>query len=189
MQVRADCADGQPKNIGDLLITLLLLMVEDHDRTLRITQLVQMLLDSCRELGFFHLLGGVGCGMGEPVFPCSILIGERYLTPVFTLTPLPLVLSDVHGNSIEIGAQGSFTTKVRQRTKQPEEDILREIFERVITSSEPRKCAKDHLLMIADDLLEVRLVEQSKLTPGPIRPQGCRKVSSLLVKLPTCLMV
>lgn len=81
--------------------------------------------------------------------------------PILLLTPLPLVLCDVHRNSIKVGADQRLATKAGEGAKQPQEDILGQIIDVIVVAGQSNKSTEDHLLMVSDDLLETGLAVQT----------------------------
>jgi len=93
------------------------------------------------------------------------------MAAIHLLAPLPLVLGDVDRDAVEVGADERFAAKAGQRAEEPEKDILGEIVERGIMGAagappgEAQQGAEDHLLVIADDLLETWLNGQMGVAP------------------------
>ena len=76
------------------------------------------------------------------------------------LTALPLVLRNVDCDAVEVGADERFAAKAGQGAIETEEDVLGEVVDVIGVAGETREGAEDHLLMIADDLLEAGLAQQ-----------------------------
>ena len=103
--------------------------------------------------------------MLEAIFPCPTGFGlasrfrQRDIQAIFAAA-LPFILRHVDGDAIEIGAHERLAAKAGQRAEEAKKDILREVVDVVGATGEACEGAKDHLLMIADDLLEAGFSRQ-----------------------------
>ena len=88
---------------------------------------------------------------------------------VNTSPTLPLVLRDIHRNPIQIGCDQGFTAKTRQRTVEPQKDILCQIIDMLTTPCQAQQGAKDHCLMVAYQLLEGEIDVQARLDNRVLR--------------------
>jgi len=105
--------------------------------------------------------------MLQSIFPFRLAIivrgdggGNRHQRPLHAAPALPFVLRDVHDDAVEVCGQQGFSAKCRQRPVEPEKDLLRQVLNVFAAAIEPQEGAKDHLLMVADDLLEIEVVRQ-----------------------------
>ncbi len=128
-------------------------------------------------LALFQLLVSTRCRMRQPVFPCSLLIGEGSDCLLATAA-LPLILRDVHNDAVQISGHQGLSVKAGQRAIEPKEDLLRKVVYMLLRARQPHKRAEDTLLVIAHDRLEIGVDEQ-----GPVRPSIPRKVSATIMKL------
>ena len=67
-------SNRHPERVGDLLVSALLLMIEDEHSSLDVAQALKLLFDALLKLALFELLLGVAIGVGEAVFPAGRLI-------------------------------------------------------------------------------------------------------------------
>jgi hypothetical protein len=158
-----DGSDGHPQGIGDLLVGALLLMIEDEDGSFYLAEALEVLFDRLLELSFLELLLGVAVGVGETVFPVGGVVGEGDVGIAVAASTLPLILSDVDGDAVEIGGDESIAAKVGKGAVETEEDVLGEIVKVLAAAGEAQKGAEDHLLMVAYDLLEGEIGVQAGL--------------------------
>ena len=156
-------ADGHAECVSDLLVGSLFLMVQDQYGSFDLAELVQLLFDGLLKLALFHLLFGVAFGMRKTLFPAGDIVGERDVGAVVFSAALPLVLSYVHGDSVEIGGDEGFAAEVGQGAIEPDKDLLRKVVDMLAASGEAQKRAEDHCLMIANQLLEGEIGVQGGL--------------------------
>jgi len=156
-------SDGHTERVSDLLVAALLLMIEDEDSSLDLAQLLELLFDGLLELAFFYLLLGVAVGAGEAVFPAGGVVGEGDVGAVVAAAALPLVLRDVDGDAVEVGGDEGLAAEAGQGAIEAEEDVLGEIVEVLAAAGEAQEGAKDHVLMVAYDLLEGEIGLQAGL--------------------------
>jgi hypothetical protein len=90
-------------------------------------------------------------------FAIAAFFRQRDMAPIHLLPPLPFILRHIHRNPVKIRAHQSFAAKARQSPKQPQKYVLCQVVNVVVAPRKPRERPKDHLLMVADNLLEVRL--------------------------------
>ena len=158
-----DSADGHAKGVGDLFVGALLLMIEDEDGSLDLTEALELLLDGLLELAFFDLLFGVSVRVRETVLPAGDVIGERDVGVAVAAAALPLVLRDVDGDTVEVGSDQGLATKTGQGAVEAEKDILGEVVEVFAAAGEAQEGAEDHVLMVAYHILEGEIGVQAGL--------------------------
>jgi hypothetical protein len=163
MQMSSDGADGHAKGIGDLFVAPLLLMIEDEDSSLDLTEALKLFFDGLLEFALFDLLLGVAVGVGEAFFPGGGVVGERDVGVSVAATAFPLVLGDVDSDAIEISGDESFSAKAGKGAIEAEEDVLGEIVEVFVAAGEAQEGAEDHRLMVVDHLLEGEIGVQAGL--------------------------
>ncbi len=129
-------SDGHIERVGDLLVGALFLMIEDEDGSLNVAELLELLFDGLLELALLYLLLGVAVGVGEAVFPAGGVVGEGDVGTVVAAAALPLVLSDVDGNAIEVGGDEGFAAEAGEGAVEAEEDVLGEIVEVLAAAGE-----------------------------------------------------
>lgn len=161
--MRAYGADGDAEHVGDLLVGPLLLMIEDEDSAFYLAEALELLFDRELELAFFELLLSVGAGVLQAVFPVRELVGEGDVGTVVAFAALPLVLCDVKRDAIEIRGDEGFAAKAGQGAVEAEENFLGEIVDVLACAGEARQGAEDHVLMVADELLEAEIGVQAGL--------------------------
>src|SRR5437763_6349705 len=121
MQMGSHRSYGHPERVGDLLVRAFLLMIKDEDGSFDVAEALKLLFDRLLELAFFNLLLRVGVRVGQAVFPSGGLIGERNVGVAVAAPALPLVLSNIDCDSIQIGGDEGFAARARQRAIEPEE--------------------------------------------------------------------
>src|SRR6266849_10915015 len=156
-------SDGHTERVGNLLVGALFLMIEDEDGSLNVAELLELLFDGLLELALLYLLLGVAVGVGEAVFPAGGVVGEGDVGTVVAAAALPLVLSDVDGNAIEVGGDEGFAAEAGEGGVEAEEDVLGEIVEVLAAAGEAQEGAEDHVLMVAYHLLEGEISLQAGL--------------------------
>ena len=156
-------SDGHTERVGNLLVGALFLMIEDEDGSLNVAELLELLFDGLLELALLYLLLGVAVGVGEAVFPAGGVVGEGDVGTVVAAAALPLVLSDVDGNAIEVGGDEGFAAEAGEGAVEAEEDVLGEIVEVLAAAGEAQEGAEDHVLMVAYHLLEGEISLQAGL--------------------------
>ena len=178
MEMGAHGADGETQDFGDLEVGALLLVIEDEDGPLDGAEMVKLLFDEQLQLALLKILVRVEPGMREPVFPGRAGFffaaeggGEGNGAAIDALAALPFVLGDVEGDAVEVGGDERFSSEGGQRAEQAQEDVLGLVFEIVRASGEASEGAKDHLLMVVDDLLELGVGGQGG--EWRVRPRGC----------------
>ena len=127
------------------------------------TELLELLFDGLLKLALLYLLLGVAAGVGEAVFPAGGVVGEGDVGVAVAAAALPLVLSDVDGNAIEVGGDEGFAAEAGQGAVEAEEDVLGEIVEVLAAAGEAQEGAEDHVLMVAYHLLEGEISLQAGL--------------------------
>ena len=85
---------------------------------------------------------------------------DRHQRPLHAAPALPFVLRNVYYDAVEVGRQQGFSAKCRQRPIEPEKDLLRQVLNVLTAAVQPHEGAKDHLLMVAYDLLEIEVIRQ-----------------------------
>src|ERR1700754_281078 len=163
MQMRSYGSDRHTQGIGDLLVAALLLMIKDENGPLDLAQALQLLFDGLLKLTLLQQLGGIPIGMGKTVFPCRCFVRERDMTLAVAAAALPLVLSHVNSDAIQIRGNQGIAAKAGQRAVKTQEDILGEIIEVLAAAGQAQQGAKDHLLMVAYHLLEGEIGGQAGL--------------------------
>jgi hypothetical protein len=156
-------SDGHTERVGNLLVSALLLMIEDEDGSLDLAEALELLFDCLLKLAFFYLLLGVTVGVGEAVFPAGGLVGEGDVGAVVAAAALPLVLGDVDCDAVEVGGDQGFAAKAGQGAVEAEEDVLGEVVEVLAAAGEAQEGAEDHVLMVAYHLLEGEIGLQAGL--------------------------
>jgi len=157
----SNCAHRQFQRVRDLLVTSLLLMIEHEHRPLNVAEVLQLPFDQLLELLLRQLFLCVEPGVGEPILPIGVAIlvrvdksRDRHQRPLHPAPALPFVLCDVGHDTVEVGGQQGLSAKCRQCSVEPEKDFLRQVLNMFAAAIQPQEGAKDHLLMVADDLLE-----------------------------------
>jgi len=158
-----DSADGHAKGVGYLFVRALLLMIEDEDGSLDLTEALELLLDGLLELAFFDLLFGVAVRVRETVLPAGDVIGERDVGVAVAAAALPLVLRDIDGDTVEVGSDQGLATKTGQGTVEAKKDILGEVVEVFAAAGEAQEGAEDHVLVVAYHILEGEIGIQAGL--------------------------
>ena len=161
--------DRHPQRIRNLLVAAFFLMIEDQDRPLNLTEKLKLLLHSPLELAFFYLLLGVAVGVRKPFLPRRSFVRKRNVGAGITPSPLPLVLRNIHRDPVEIGGDQGFAAKTRQRTVEPQKDILRKIIDMLTAAGQAEQGAEDHRLMVAYQLLEGEIDVQARLDNRVLR--------------------
>ena len=156
-------SDGHPERVGDLLVAALLLMIEDEDGPLHLAEMLELLFDGLLKLALLYLLLGVAIRVGEAVFPAGGLVGEGDVGVAVAAAALPLVLSDVDGDAIEVGGDEGFAAEAGQGAVEAEEDVLGEVVEMLAAAGKTQEGAEDHVLMVAYHLLEGEIGVQAGL--------------------------
>ena len=156
-------SDGHTESVGDLFVAALLLMIEDENGSLDLTEPLELLFNALLELALFELLLGVAVRVGETVFPAGGVVGEGDVRVAVAAPALPLVLGDVDGNAVEVSRDEGLAAKAGQRAIEAEEDVLREIIEVFAAAGQAQKGAEDHVLMIAYHFLEAEIGVQAGL--------------------------
>jgi hypothetical protein len=82
---------------------------------------------------------------------------------VVAAAALPLVLSYVDCDAVEIGGEERFTAKAGEGTVETEEDLLGKVFKVFPAAGEAQEGAEYHGLMVADHLLEGEIGLQGRL--------------------------
>lgn len=82
---------------------------------------------------------------------------------------LPLVLSDVDGDAVEVGRDEGFAAKAWQCAVEAQEDVLGEVVDVFATAGEAQKGAEDHGLMVAYQLFEGEVGVQAELDNRVLR--------------------
>jgi hypothetical protein len=162
-------SDRHPQRIRNLLVAAFFLMIEDQDRSLNLAKDLKLLLHSLLELAFFYLLLGVAVGVRKPLLPGRSFVRKRHMGAIITSPPFPLVLRDIHRDPVKIGSDQGFAAKTRQRTVEPEKNILRKIIDMLTTAGQAQQGAKDHCLMVAYQLLEGEIDVQARLDNRVLR--------------------
>ena len=163
MQVGSDGSDRHTEGVGDLLVSALLLMIEDEDGSLDLAKPLELLFDGLLELALLDLLLGVAVGVGEAVFPAGGVVGEGDVGAVVAAATLPLVLRDIDGDAVEVGGDEGFAAEAGEGAIEAEEDVLGEIVEMLAAAGEAEEGAEDHVLMVAYHLLEGEISLQAGL--------------------------
>ena len=68
--------------------------------------------------------------------------------------------------------RAAFAAEVRQSAEEAEEDVLGEVFERVVTAGEAREGAEDESLVFVDDLVEVEVGGQGRVDSLDLAPHS-----------------
>ena len=147
-------AYGQLKRLRNLLVAPFFLMVEHQDGPLHGTELLQLALYRIPELPFGKLLLRVETRVLQAAFPIALLFGKRHQGKVVAAAALPFVLGYVGDDAIEVGAEQSFAAKRGKCAVEAEKDLLGKIVDMFAAAGKANEGAKDHGLMVADDLLE-----------------------------------
>lgn len=154
MEVRANGSERNSQRQRYLLITALLLMIEDQHRTFDVAERREMPVDRLLKFCIGKLLLGVPIRVGKAVLPIGGLVRDRDQRTIFAGSPLPFVLRHIHRDAVEIGGKKSLLPETGKSTVQAKKDILREIFKVLAASGKAKKCAEDHRLVVAHNLLE-----------------------------------
>jgi len=163
MQMRSHGTDGHPQRVGDLVVGTLLLMIKDQDGSFDLAKTLQLLFDRLRKLLLFNLFFSVAIRVGQTILPTRGIVGQRDVGIPVAAPPLPLVLSHVDCDSVEIRRDQGLTAKARKSTIEPEKHILRQIVEMLPAACKAQKGPEDHLLMVAHHLLESEVSAQAGL--------------------------
>ena len=115
------------------------------------------------EFALFELSLGVAVGVGEAIFPAGGVVGEGDVGAVVAAAALPLVLRDVDGDAIKVGGDEGLAAEAGQGTIEAEEDVLGEVIEMLAAAGEAQEGAEDHVLMVANHLLEAEISLQAGL--------------------------
>jgi hypothetical protein len=156
-------SDGHTERVGNLLVSALLLMIEDEDGSLDVAEALELLFHGLLKLVLFELLLGVAVGVGEAVLPAGGVVGEGDVSAVVAAAAPPLVLGDVDGDAIEVGGDEGFAAEAGQGAIEAEEDILGEVVEMLAAAGEAQESAEDHVLMVVYHLLEGEIGLQAGL--------------------------
>src|SRR5277367_6098293 len=107
--------------------------------------------------------------MLQPIFPIDFAIlirsdrrRDRHQRSLHAAPALPFVLRNVYYDAVEVGRQQGFSAKCRQRAVEAEKNLLRQVLNVLTAAVQPQEGAKDHLLMVADDLFEIEVVRQER---------------------------
>lgn len=161
--MRSHRTDGHPQSVGDLVVRTLLLMIKDQDGSLDLAETLQLFFDRLRKLPLFNLLLGVAVRVSETVLPSGSVIRQRNMGIPIAPPPLPLVLSNVDRDPVQIRRNQSLAAKARQRTIEPEKHILRQIVKMLLAACKAQKGSEDHILVVAYHLLEGEVSAQAGL--------------------------
>jgi len=101
--------------------------------------------------------------MRETIFPTGGFVRERDVGVTVAAAALPLVLGDVDGDAVEVSGDEGVAAKARQGAVKAEKDVLGQVIEVLSTAGEAQEGAEDHVLMVADHLLEGEIGVQAGL--------------------------
>ncbi len=163
VKVGSNGADGQGERVGDLLVRALFLMIEDQHGPFDLAEALKMGFDGLLKLALLDLLLGVTAGVGEAVLPTGGVVRYGDVSAVVAAAALPLVLSDVDGNAIEVSGEEGFAAKAGEGPVETEEDLLSQIVEVFPAAGEAQEGAEDHVLMVVHHLLEGEIGRQGGL--------------------------
>ena len=166
VQMGSNRTNGHAEGVGDLLVTPLLLMIEDEDGSLNLAEALKLFFDGLLELALFDLLLGVAVGVGETVFPGGGVVGEGDVGVPVAATTFPFVLGDVDGNAIKVRGNQGLAAKTGKGAVEAEKNILSEVVEVLVAAGEAQKSAEDHRLMVVHHLLEGEIGVQAGLDLG-----------------------
>jgi hypothetical protein len=155
--------DGHSEGVRDLLVTPLLLMIEDEDGSLNLAETLKLLFDGLLKLALLDLLLGVAVGVGETLFPCGGVVGEGDVGVSVAAAAFPFVLSDVDCDAIEVGSDEGFAAKAGKGAVEAEEDVLGEVVEVLVAAGQAQERAEDHCLVVLHHLLEGEIGVQAGL--------------------------
>jgi hypothetical protein len=161
MEMGADGVEGQVEGEGDVFVAALLLVEEDEDGALGVGELEEGAVDGFEGLTVGELLLGVGGWGGEGFdevgdFLVGIEGGGEGVGAV-AAAALPLVLGYVEEDAVEVSGEFGVALEVRKTAVEAQEDLLGEVLDAVRGAGEALEGAEDHLLVLADDLLEREL--------------------------------
>ena len=156
-------SDGHSEGVGNLLVGALLLMIEDENGPLDLAEPLEVFFDGLLELALLDLLFGIAIGVGETVFPAGGVVGEGDVGAVVAAAALPLVLSDVDGDAVEVGGDEGLAAEAGEGAVEAEEDVLGKIVEVLAAAGEAQEGAEDHVLMVVYHLLEGEISLQAGL--------------------------
>ena len=157
MQVRSHCTNGQFERLRYLLVTTLFLMVEHEDGPLHRAELLQLLFYRIPELALGKLLLGVQAGVGQTIFPVSLLTRKGNQGTVVTPAALPLILGHVGDDAVEVGAEQGIATEGAQSPVEAEKNLLGKIVHVLAAAGKANKGSEDHRLMVSDNLFEAEV--------------------------------
>jgi len=169
MKVRSHCANGKPQRVRDLLVAAFFLMIKDQYRPLNLTEELKLLLHCLLKLPFFEPFLGVAVGMCQPILPCGGLVRKRHVGAIIAPAALPLVLRYIDRDPVEVGSYQSLATKTRQRSVEPQKDVLGKIIDVLTASGQAQQGTEDHRLMVAYQLLEGEIDVQARLDHRVLR--------------------
>lgn len=164
VQMGAYGVDRHGERSGDALVAAFFLMKEDENGALVFRKLKQGGFD--RGLGFEvrePLFGRAGVfprfKVGWLIFqPCSLLLvvkdglGAEVLA--LAAATLPLVLTDVDGDAVEIGGKHGIATELGQSAIEAQKDFLGQVLEMRTVAGEAGERAKDRDLVLAYETLK-----------------------------------
>ena len=173
MQMGAYGVQRQIQDAGDLVIAAPLLMKEDQRGALAIGEAAEGVLHRVPGVLLLQRVVDRRPGVGQSFLPARARFAQGDGSMARLTTTVSFILRDVDDDAIEICRQLRLTAKMRERTKEPQEDFLRRIFD-VTTAEQAREHAKHHGLMVANELFEVVVGH----VPEQIRPRSTTRVSS-----------
>lgn len=161
----ADGIQGHAQRGGDGFVAEVFLVIEDEDGPLGLGKRKERGVHGGLELGVGEqLLGGAGVGAErvpgkvlEPLAGGVIVRSQRCGGDELTLAAaaLPLILSDVDDDAIEVGGQGGVAPEVREGAVEAQEDLLREVFDVRAGAGHAREGAEDHGLVLTNQGLKL----------------------------------
>jgi hypothetical protein len=99
-------------------------MIEDKNGSLDLTEAQELLVDRLLELALFYLLLGVAAWMRKTLLPSGGVVRDGDMRAIVAAAALPLVLSDVDGDAVEIGGEQGFSAKVGEGPVEAKKDLL-----------------------------------------------------------------
>jgi hypothetical protein len=124
VKMGSDSADGQIERVGNLIVGTLLLMIEDDYGALDLAEALEVFFDGLPKFALLDLLLGVAAGVREAVLPAGGVVRYGDVGAVVAAAALPLVLSDVDGDAVEVGGKEGFAAEAGEGAVETEEDLL-----------------------------------------------------------------
>jgi hypothetical protein len=172
VQMGAYSVQRQLQDAGDLVVAASFLMKEDERRPFAIGEPGECVLHRVPGVLLLERAVDRRPGVGQSFLPAPVRLAQRDGSIDRLATTIAFILRHVDDDAKEIRRQLRLAAKVRECAKEPQEHLLRRIFD-VTAADETSEHAKHHGLMVTNELFEVVVGH----VPTEIRPRSTTRVS------------